>query len=106
MVICAVGVAFLFHTYFAPEAYELTVKEVSSKYGFSVARVKTVYDLVSLTVSVILSFCFFGLFHFEGVKLGTLITALVNGWMIGQISGYMDRRWEMKDRLKLRAHFE
>ena len=105
MIICACGVALLFHTYFAPEAYELVVKEVSAKSGKSIAKVKTVYDTVSLTVSVILSFCFFGFMHFEGVKLGTLFTALINGWMIGRISAFLENKFEFNDKLKLRKLF-
>lgn len=106
MVMGSIGVALLFHMYFAPEAYELVVKEVAGKSGRSIAAVKTVYDLVSLTVSVILSFCFFGWMHFEGVKLGTLITALVNGWLIGRISALLEARFDFTDRLTLRKVFE
>lgn len=103
---CSVGVAFLFHSYFAPEAYELVVKEVAEKYGFGISKTKTVYDLVSLSASVVLSFCFFGFLHFEGVKLGTLITALANGWMIGRISAWLDAKFSFRDRWNLRKYFE
>lgn len=106
VVICAIGVALLFHTYFAPEAYELVVKELSVNRGASITKVKTIYDISSLLVSVILSFAFFGLFHFEGVYWGTLITALVNGWLIGRISAFLDKKFEFKDRLQWRAFFE
>lgn len=44
LAICAIGVSLLFTTYISPEAYELFVKEVSSAYGFSISRTKTVYD--------------------------------------------------------------
>ena len=33
LVICAIGVSLLFHTYIPPEAYELVVKEISSKFA-------------------------------------------------------------------------
>lgn len=101
----SVGVAFFFKTYFAPEAYELVVKELSLTSGKSITLVKTSYDIISLSVSVILSFCFFGFMHFEGVKLGTLITALVNGWLIGHISAFMDAKFDFKDRFPLRSIF-
>lgn len=103
---CSVGVAFLFHSYFAPEAYELVVKEVAEKYGFGISKTKTVYDLVSLSASVVLSFCFFGFLHFEGVKLGTLITALANGWMIGRISAWLEAKFSFRDCWNLRKYFE
>lgn len=102
----SVGVAFFFHTYFAPEAYELVVKELSVFLSKSITVVKTSYDIISLTLSVALSFCFFGFLHFEGVKLGTLITALLNGWIIGRISAFMDSRFDFKDRFALRRFFE
>lgn len=94
MVLCSAGVAFFFHTYIAPEAYELIVKELSGAWGISVSKFKTGYDLVSCMISVVLSFAFFGLWHFEGVKLGTVLCALVNGTIIGFISGGMEKRWE------------
>ena len=106
MVLCSAGVAMMFHTYFSPEAYELVVKEVAAKRGASVGRVKTIYDVTSCLVSIILSFVFFGLWHFEGVKLGTVFCALINGWMIGKLSAWYDTVFEFKDRLKLRKYFE
>lgn len=106
MVICSVGVAFLFKTYISPEAYELFVREVSGKYRISITKVKTVYDVVSCLIGVIMSFAFFGFGHFEGVKAGTVFCALVNGFMIGKISGCLDKTFEFKDALKLRKMFE
>ena len=67
LLLCAVGVAFIFHTYIAPEVYELFVKEVSAKTHIKISRFKTGYDCVSCLIGVIMSFLFFGLFHFEGV---------------------------------------
>ncbi len=103
---CAVGVSLLFHTYIAPEVYELFVKEISSTFKFNINRVKTVYDLSSCLVAVIMSFCFFGLWQFEGVKLGTVICALLNGFTIGMFSKLFERFFEFKDGLKLRRFFE
>lgn len=106
MLICSLSVALLFHTYFAPEAYELVVKEVSLKLNKDIAKVKTVYDLSSLTISVILSFVFFGFMKFNGVNFGTLITALCNGFLIGRISKLLDKKFDFKDRLKMKDILE
>lgn len=84
LVLCSLGVAYLFETTIAPEVYELFVKELAVKHGFSLTRCKTVYDCVSCAAGVILSFAFFGFGHFEGVKLGTVFCALINGWLIGK----------------------
>lgn len=106
MVLCSAGVAMMFHTYFSPEAYELVVKEVAAKLGAKISTVKTVYDVSSCAVSIVLSFIFFGLWHFEGVKLGTVICALVNGWLIGRCSALYERVFEFRDGWKLRKYFE
>lgn len=100
MLLCSVGVALLFQTYLPQEAYELFVKEISEKFGFPVSRCKTVYDICSCLVAVALSFGFFGLWHFEGVKLGTIFCALVNGSMIGFCMKAMERTLEFRDCLK------
>lgn len=101
----SVGVAFLFHTYIAPEAYELIVKEISLSRGIKIDKVKTVYDCISCAVGILMSFAFFGFGHFEGVKLGTIFCAVVNGRIIGMISGVLESRFEFKDALKLREIF-
>lgn len=106
MIICSVGVALFFRTYFCPEAYELIVAEISKKYSLPVSRVKTVYDCVSCALSVILSFLFFGFGHFEGVKWGTIVCALINGSIIGICSRIFDAVFEWKDCMPLRKYFE
>ena len=105
MVVCSPGVALLFKTYLPPEAYELFVKELSEKTGKPIPKVKTAYDCVSCLIAVVLSFAFFGLGRFEGVKLGTILCALINGTIIGGISAWIDRTFELRDALKLRPFF-
>lgn len=105
LLLCAVGVAFIFHTYIAPEVYELFVKEVSTKTHIKISRFKTGYDCVSCLIGIIMSFLFFGLFHFEGVKLGTVICALVNGVTIGLISKGLDKHFDFVDLLPFRKYF-
>ena len=106
MVLCAFGVSLLFHTYIAPEAYELFVKEISAKSGKDINVIKTVYDCVSCLVAIMLSFAFFGLWHFEGVKLGTIICAFVNGFLIGGFSKMTESVFDFKDAFNLREKFE
>ncbi len=106
MVLCSIGVSLLFHTYISPEAYELLVKEVSAKYGKDIHKTKTVYDCCSCFVAVLLSFVFFGFGHFEGIKFGTIICAVINGTCIGFCSKIMESRFYFKDALKLRDFFD
>lgn len=96
----SVGVALFFHTYITPEAYELLVKEIAEEKQLPISRVKTVYDCISCGVSILLSFIFFGFGHFEGVKLGTVFCALINGRLIGAISSRLETHFDFRDYLK------
>lgn len=104
--ICSAGVSLLFHTYLPPEAYELFVKLVSKKFGVDIHRFKTGYDIVSMLIGVLLSFCFFGFGVFIGVKLGTLICALVNGFLIGRCSAFLEKHFVFRDAFPWRGFFE
>lgn len=103
--VCSLGVSLLFHTYFAPEVFELFVKELACKYKLPIHRVKTWYDIISCLLGVILSFWFFGLWQFYGVRLGTLICALFNGSLIGLFSRFLDQSWDFYDAFPLRKYF-
>ena len=106
LLLCASGVALLFHSYIPPEAYELVVKELADKYSRDVGRVKTAYDCISCAQGIALSFAFFGWGRFEGVKAGTIVCALVNGWLIGRIDRRLSTSFDFRDGLKLRGLFE
>ena len=100
LIICALGVALLLHTYFPPEAYELVVKELSAKYHAAIGKTKTIYDCCSCVLAIVLSVCFFH--AFVGVKWGTIVCAIVNGWLIGRISQLLEKKFVLKDALALR----
>ena len=96
ILLCCSGISLVFHTYIPPEVYELFVKEVSKACGVEIHRFKTCYDITSMLVSVLLSFCFFGLWVFVGVKAGTVICALINGTIIGLFSRFYNRFLEFR----------
>ena len=98
------GVAFMFHTYLAPEAYDLFVKELCERFGFNTGKCKTAYDICSLIISVALTFIFFG--GIKGLGVGTVVCALINGTLIGIYSHFMDKRCVFDDKLKLRRFFK
>ena len=106
MLLCALGVSLMFHTYLAPEVYELFVKEIAAKFRLRITRVKTVYDVSSALTGVLLSFLFLGLWRFEGVKAGPIVCALVNGLLIGLFSKLLDRTFTFYDRFPMRKWFE
>ncbi|MDF2511605.1 MAG: putative rane protein [Herbinix sp.] len=103
---CTAGVSLIFHTYIAPEVYELLVKEVSAKYKINIHKFKTFYDCVSCLAGIALSFAFFGLWQFEGIKIGTIVCALINGWTISRFTLFFEKHWEFKDGLRLRNYFQ
>jgi len=100
MNLCSMGVAFMFHTYIAPEVYELAVKEISARYHLDINKFKTCYDLGSFAISVVLSFAFFGFGVFRGIHVGTVVNALVNGFAIGMYSRLYERHFEFKSVFK------
>ncbi len=106
MLLCSAGVAAMFRTYISPEVYELFVKEVSARFGLGITRVKTVYDCASCLAAVALSFLAFGLWNFVGVGWGTVLCALLNGWIIGRFSALYDRHLAFYDRFPWRGFFE
>lgn len=95
LIICAVGVALLLHTYFPPEAYELAVKELSAKFNVTIGKTKTIYDCCSCALAIVLSLCFFK--TFVGVKWGTIVCAIINGWLIGKFSQLLESKFILKD---------
>lgn len=106
LIVCAIGVSLLFNTYIPPEAYELFVKELSERFNLDISRTKTVYDCCSCMIAITMSFLFIGFGHFEGVKLGTVFCALVNGWTIGQCSKWLNNHFDFTDALALRKFFQ
>ena len=104
LIICAVGVAFLLHTYFPPEAYELIVKEFSQKFKLTIGTTKTIYDCCSCGLGIVLSLCFFQ--TFVGVKWGTIVCAIINGWLIGRISNFLEKNFVWKDAFPLRSKLQ
>lgn len=63
-------------------------------------KTKTIYDCTSCLLSVILSFAFFG--KLVGVQWGTIVCALVNGWLVSQSSLVLESKFQFKDALPLR----
>lgn len=106
LLLCTCAISLLFHTYLSPEAYELLVKEISRKYNWNINYCKTVYDLLSMVVSVVLSFAFFGFWHFEGIHIGTFFCALVNGFLISRFSRLFERYFVFEDRFSWRKYFQ
>ena len=105
LLLCTFAIALLINTYIAPEVYELLVKELSQKWGKPFGRVKIAYDLLSLLLAVVMSIVFFGWWPLQGVGIGTVVTALVNGWLIATFSKWLNKGFNFVDSLPLRKYF-
>ena len=101
---CTFGVALLFHTYMAPEAYELVVKELTVKTGKDISQIKTIYDCSSVVLCVVLSFAFFGFGKFVGINWGTAVGAVLNGFLIGRFSKLLEHFFEFKNKWSMRRY--
>ena len=106
LIVCAIGVSLLFKTYIPPEAYELFVKEISSKFNLDISKTKTVYDCCSCMIAIAMSFLFIGFGQFEGVKLGTVFCALINGWTIGKCCKWLEKHFTFIDAFSFREHLD
>lgn len=104
--LCSLGIAFELHSYISPEVPELFVKEFSAVYKKDLVKVKTSYDVISCAAGIVLSFCFFGMWNFVAIKWGTVICALVNGYLIGAFGKMIERIFDFKDRFDIRHLFE
>jgi uncharacterized membrane protein YczE len=101
-VITAFGVACFFHTYLPLQVFELFVAEVTDRYRLELHRVKTVFDISLLVISVSLSLILFGdvaefdwrtIYYnsFHSLGLGTLVTTLINAPLINLMSRIISR---------------
>lgn len=76
----SLSIAFLFNSYFPPQAPEMFTKEVSQLIGWSKYKTKYVYDICSFLLSAVMSLIFFREIRIIGI--GTFVSAAVNGPMI------------------------
>lgn len=104
-VLCSFSVSLFFHTYLSPEAYELIVKQIAGKWGYDINKVKTAYDCFSTVLGIVLSFCFFGFGVFKGVKSGTVLCALINGFLISRFTKLLERHFEFCNKLNIERYF-
>ena len=97
MCIGSFGVGLIFHSYVTPGAYESFVKELGPKFGFDLGKFKTAYDCGSLLLGVLFSFVFFGFGNFVGIRLGTVVCALLNGTLVAFSARLVDKLFYFED---------
>ena len=104
ILICTAALSLLFNSYLPPAAYEMLVKQLSRRFGWKLTWVKTAYDLCSLALGAVLSVLSLG--SIRGIGIGTVVCALIYGFLISLFSGVFARLWQFQDRWALRSMFE
>lgn len=103
------GVACFFRTYLPLQVHELFVSEFSSKFEISISKVKPVFDVTLLVISLVLAFTLFGdvrsfdwskITHeaYHSIGLGTLVTTAINSPIIKLMGKLLDRFFESTPR--------
>ena len=101
----AVGVALYFRTYMPLQVYELFVAELTDRYKLNVNRVKLVYDVASLAISVALAMILFrdvttfdwsSVYYtsYHSIGLGTIVTTIINAPMITLFGKLLDKAFD------------
>ena len=104
-VFTAFGVACFFHTYMPLQVYELFVAEVSNGFKLKIGKVKWVFDISLLVISLVLAITLFGdvssfnwvsitYSSFHSIGLGTLVTTAINSPLISFMSGVITKTFE------------
>lgn len=89
--ITSLSIAFYFRTTLPLQVYELTVTEISDKYGFETSKVKWVNDIIFLVIALLLALL---LTHsMAGIGVGTVIVTLVNAPLISLFGKLLDKVW-------------
>ena len=75
--------------------------------GFAIAAFTRLSPVIVILCAIALglSFAFFGLGQFVGVKWGTILCALINGWIIGRFSAFYEKHWRFEDKMSWRPFF-
>jgi len=101
-VMTAAGVACFFRTYMPLQVHELFVAELSDRYSLKINRVKLVFDLSFLVLSVVLALAIFrdantfdwkniATTSYHSLGLGTIVTTFINAPIIAVIGKGLDK---------------
>ncbi len=104
-VVTAFGVACFFKTYMPLQVYELFVTEASNVFKININKMKSIFDISLLALSIILALTLFGdvatfkwstIYYqsFHSIGLGTIITTFINSPLIKGCSKFIDSVFE------------
>lgn len=95
-VINSFAIAFYFRTDLPLCIYELFVKAVADRFGLKTDRVKFIFDMSMLAISLIATFLIFG--RLVGVGIGTVIITLINATLISTAGKILDKIFTFEPR--------
>lgn len=93
-IIISIGVAGFIKSSYPILPFDTFVREVSLEKNIKYSKFKTGYDLTSFTVSLTASLIFFR--GIQGLNIGTLVSAIILGSMIGSCLNFMNKHIEGK----------
>lgn len=93
-IVISIGVAAFMKSNYPILPFDTFVKEVTLAKNIRYAKFKTGFDLVCFTISLTASIIFFKKIH--GLNIGTLVSAVILGSMIGACLNFMNKHIEGK----------
>ena len=94
ILLTTLSIAMCFRTYIYPQVYDFFVKGIADRFSLDITKFKIIFDMVFLALSVVMTLVFFR--RFVGIGVGTIITALVNGFLIGKLGKLLDKFFVIK----------
>lgn len=88
-VVIGLGLALLMKSKYPVLPFETFVQEFSNKYNISISKGKTLFDVSCLLIAVSISLTYFK--SLKGINIGTLISALVVGNIMGFFIKKLDK---------------
>lgn len=115
-VIIGFGVACFFKTYMPLQVYELFVAQSAKNFNIDITKIKWIFDLSLLAVSVFLALTLFGDINsldlssllyssYHSIGLGTVVTTIINSPVINTMSKLVDKLFDPTPMFpKLKSH--
>lgn len=93
-IVISIGVAAFMKSNYPILPFDTFIKEVTMAKNIKYSKFKTAFDLICFSVSLVLGLIFFG--RIEGIHIGTFISALALGSIIGYFLDLMNKHIEGK----------
>lgn len=90
LLIIGLAIAIYLRTYLHPMVYDFFVSAITKRYHLKVTKFKLIFDFSMLFISIFMAML---LFHsWQGLGWGTIVSAIFNGFIIGHIGVFLDKK--------------